>query len=108
MPLRLSRVRRVTVKQPLPAPVFGDMAVPAFESAGTTITATVQPMSGSIAAQLYGEERALMKLLLTNSQTALNEGMGVCLEDAAGACDYRIAAPVERWGTHQRAVLKRL
>ncbi len=37
--------------------------------------------------------------------TELKEGVGIALE-AAGECRFRIAAPPERWLTHQRAVLK--
>ena len=57
------------------------------------------------AAEAYGEESAQRALLLTEDRRMLKEGTGVALE-AEGECVFRIAAPPERWSTHQRAILK--
>lgn len=96
------------MKQPLPPTVYTDAALPSFEREGETIAAALQPMSGSVVATLYGEESVHMLLMLTQARLTLKEGMGVCVDGEAGECDYRIAAPPERWGTHQRVALKRL
>ena len=103
-----SRGRTVTVKEPLPPSVYEDLATPAFEAVGRQIKATVQPRRGSTVATRYGEDSTRMLLMLTTDARPLREGMGVCLYGQDGACDYRIAAPVEAWTTHQRAVLKKL
>lgn len=108
MPLLRARCRRLTVKQPSALPVYGDRSAPAFEAEGVSIRATVQPLSGRTEAALYGERSACMLLLLTASRAELREGTGVCVERTDGQCDYRVAAPPERWKTHVRAVLERV
>lgn len=108
MPLRWRKGRRVTVREPLPPPIYSDLTSPAFGLVGREIRAVIQPLSGSTAATLYGEESVHMRLMLTTDAQPLREGMGVCVDRRDGACDYRVAAPPERWGTHQRAVLKKL
>lgn len=97
MRLQESRKQTVTLR-----PLLGGDDVPNW-GAGTQIRAVIQPLSGSIAANMYGEKLNRMKLVLYDGGTPLNEGMGLCV-DVAGAepCDYRIIS-AEGWAGHQRA-----
>lgn len=96
------------MREPLPPPVYADPESPAFAQVGTEIRAVIQPLKGTTEATLYGEESVHMRLMLTQNAYPLHQGVGVCLDRQDGLCDYRIAAPVETWATHQRAVLKKL
>lgn len=99
--MQRSSQRALTVKKARPG-VPGN----AFEAVGTGLTATVQPLTGSAAAQLYGLELSRMLLLLCGPETTLCEGDGLCVDAAAGGePDYRVTY-VERWPRHQRAHLK--
>lgn len=99
--MQRSSQRRLTVKKACPG-VPGN----AFEAAGTALTGTVQPLTGSAAAQLYGLEMSRMMLLLCGPEIPLSEGDGLCVNAAADAePDYRVLY-VERWPRHQRAHLK--
>ena len=93
--------RAYPVKKALPG-VQGN----AFEDAQKTIMGTVQPLTGTAAAQLYGLELSRMLLLLCGPKPLLHEGEGLCVDVAADAePDYRVMY-VERWPRHQRAHLK--
>ena len=99
--MQRSSQRALTVKKARP-----DVPGNAFEAAGTALTATVQPLTGSAAAQLYGLELSRMLLILCGPETPLCEGDGLCVDAAAVAApDYRVTY-VERWPRHQRAHLK--
>ncbi len=78
---------------------------PFFETEAVALTGTLQPLEGKTAAEAYGEESLQTALLLTEEKLELKEGAGVAL-GAEEACRFRIAAPPERWATHQRAILK--
>ena len=90
MGLSRGRMRRLWLHQPK-AQRIADGMEPAFETESVALLGTIQPLEGTTTARLYGEESAEMALLLT---------------EAAGECRFHIAAPPERWKTHQRAVLK--
>lgn len=99
--MQRSSQRALTVKKARP-----DVPGNAFETAGTALTATVQPLTGTAAAQLYGLELSRMLLILCGPETPLCEGDGLCVDAAADAApDYRVTY-VERWPRHQRAHLK--
>lgn len=85
-----------------------DTVVPCFEESGVEILAAIQPVSADMKQRLYGEERAELHLMLTDTEAELKEGFGVCVERQDGVCDFQIARPVERWRGHKRALLKRL
>ena len=104
MGLSRGRMRRLWLHQPK-AQRMADGMEPAFETEGIVLLGTIQPLEGKTSAKLYGEESAEMSLLLTEDNAELKAGTGIALE-AAGECRFRIAAPPERWKTHQRAVLK--
>ncbi len=87
-------------------PKTGGTDVPIW-GAGTSTRAVIQPLSGSVAAQIYGEKVSKMKLLLYDGTEHLTEGMGVCVEVAGDQpCDYFIKAPPEGWSGHQRATIE--
>ena len=104
MGLSRGRMRKLWLHQPK-AQRIADGMEPAFETESVALLGTIQPLEGTTTARLYGEESAEMSLLLTEEKTELKEGVGIALA-AAGECRFRIAAPPERWKTHQRAVLK--
>ncbi|MDD3336784.1 MAG: hypothetical protein PHI98_14940 [Eubacteriales bacterium] len=106
MALRRVGSQRVTVKKAVLSVGYVDQVGPLFEQEGEGIRATIQPMNGTVEATWYGEESAAMRLLLTTGRIQLEKGMGVCVERQDGKCDYVIAAPVARWGSYQRAILK--
>ena len=84
---------------------LADRATPDFDEKAERLTGTLQPLEEKAAAEAYGEESAQRVLLLTEDRRVLKEGTGVALEEE-GKCVFRIAAPPERWSTHQRAILK--
>lgn len=84
---------------------LADRATPDFEAEAIVLKGALQPLEEKEAAEAYGEESARRALLLTEDRRVLKEGTGVALE-AEGECVFRIAAPPERWSTHQRAILK--
>jgi hypothetical protein len=95
--LQESRKQIVTLR-----PLLGGDDAPIW-GAGTVIRAVIQPLSGQIAANLYGERLTRMKLLLYDGVEVFTEGAGVCVEAAGTAsCDYRIVS-CEGWAGHQRA-----
>lgn len=104
MGLSRGRMRKLWLHQPK-AQRMADGMEPAFEMESIVLLGTIQPLEGKISAKLYGEESAEMALLLTEDKAELKAGAGIALE-AAEECRFRIAAPPERWKTHQRAVLK--
>lgn len=96
------------VKEQAAPPVCSQDETPVFAAEGRSVLAALQPMSGSALATLYGEEARRMLVMYAPGDAALAAGMGVCVDGANGACDYRVAAPPEKWRGHTRAVLRRL
>ena len=84
---------------------LADGTTPDFDEKAERLTGTLQPLEEKAAAEAYCEESTQRVLLLTEDRRELKEGMGAALE-AEGECVFRIAAPPERWSTHQRAILK--
>lgn len=74
-----------------------------FQANPLSIQATIQPLSGMTAVQMYGERLAETRLLLALPEAALEVGMGVCLnvppEDWP---DYRVVY-VAAWPRHTAA-----
>lgn len=101
-------MRLVAVKRQLAPAVSAQDESPLFEQGGQSVAAVLQPMSGSVDAAVYGEQAAHMLLMLTQSDMPFEPGMGVCVDGADGACDYRVAAPPEKWRGHTRLALKRI
>lgn len=104
MGLSRERTRMLWLHQPKMQRIVDGME-PTFEPESVALLGTIQPLEGTATARLYGEESTKMALLLTEEKAELKEGAGIALE-AAGECRFRIAAPPERWKTHQRAILK--
>lgn len=73
--------------------------------------ANVQPASGRLSTQMYGERVTYMKSLKYQGDLfveAKNEGDGVCVNVAADHDpDYRIVS-IETWSTHQNILIERL
>lgn len=107
MPIRISGMQKVMVKRTLGDRIISDVE-PHFEEEGAEMMAAIQPVSSEMKQTLYGEEKSEVRLMLTRDSARLKAGYGVCVEREDGVCDFRIAEPVEHWGTHQRAVLKRI
>ena len=110
MALRLASMRNLPLMPALPRPVYQSGEGPRFDADQAVIIAgTVQPLASQTEAAVYGERAKRMLLLLTSPDAPLAEGMGLCVDTLMeDGCDYRIAAPPERWRTHQRAVLERV
>ena len=53
------------------------------------IRAVIQPMSGHVAAQIYGMEITNKRRMLYDGPEEITLGMGVCV-DTDGPCDYRV------------------
>jgi len=102
--------RTFILMPPLPRPVFQNGEAPRFDTdQAVIITGTVQPLSSQIEAAVYGERARRMLLLLTDPDAPFAEGMGLRVDTRLDdGCDYRVAAPPEKWRTHQRAVIERL
>lgn len=101
MRLREADKRPVTVKRP--GAELDDLYT---WGAGKEIRAVIQPLTGTAAAQIYGETRSQARLMLYDGPEKLEAGMGVCVDvDGGASCDYRIAEPPQVW-SHQRAVLE--
>lgn len=99
----LSRVRQrtYTIRPPTKG-VQGN----AFDLDGYTLAATIQPMSGTATAQMYGLEPSQMRLMLFATDERVKMGQGVCVDvDSVDDPDYRIIY-VEQWRRHSRAHLR--
>lgn len=70
---------------------------------GTPIRAVLQPLSGALERQRWGDRAASMRLMLYDGPFRLSLGMGVCV-NVPGPCDYRVVE-LEGWD-HQRATLE--
>jgi len=110
MALRMASKRNLPLMPPLPRPVYQNREGPRFDPHQAVIIAgVVQPLASQTESAVYGERAKRMLLLLTDADAPLAEGMGLCVDTRPeDGCDYRVAAPPEKWRTHQRAVLERL
>lgn len=80
----------------------------AFAADGFGLYATIQPMSGTAAAQMYGLKPAQMRLMLFEGSDKVTMNQGVCVEVESGADpDFRIVY-VEKWARHCLAHLKHI
>lgn len=101
MRLREASKQQVTIRSPVESAnedvyAWGD---------GTDIRAVVQPLSGGLERQRWGDRAATMQLMLYDGPENLELGMGVCVDVAADApCDWRVVE-LEKWD-HQRATLE--
>lgn len=67
---------------------------------GMPIVATVQPLNGVMAAQMYGDRLGMTKLLLTDPGSPIVEGMGACVDVPPEAePDYKVMY-VAGWAKH--------
>lgn len=72
---------------------------------GIAIRAVIRPLTGTIAAQMYGDKLSQTRLMLYEGPELLALGMGLCVEvPGEASCDYRITA-LEQWD-HWRATLE--
>ena len=69
---------------------------------GVHVRAAIYPISGQLAAQVYGERVSQMRWMLYDGPVRLEVGMGVALHDGM----YRIIA-LEVWA-HQAATLEKI
>lgn len=101
MALQRSRQQTYTIRPPTKG-VQGN----AFGAEGYELTATIQPMSGTAAAQMYGLQPSQMRLMLFAPDDRVRKDHGVCVDVTPDADpDYRIIY-VEQWLKHGRAHLK--
>lgn len=100
--MRLMESRKQTLTLRLRA---GGTDVPAW-GPGISLRTVVQPLTGSLAAQMYGLKVQTMRLMLYDGGIPLGIGMGVCLEvSGTDPCDYQII-DAQAWAGHQRATLE--
>ena len=79
----------------------------AYAEVYDTITASIQPMSGTATAQAYGLQPSQMRLLLALPDCDLENGDGLCVEvPATENPDFRVIHPPERWARHVRVHLQ--
>lgn len=95
MSLRKSAMRSMAVKHPIDSKT-GD----GYEDAYQPLLGSLQPLSGSLVAQMYGERLRNMRLLLAAPAAPVNEGDGVCV-DVPGeeSPDFKVVY-VARWSRH--------
>ena len=97
--LSLTKQRGVTVKRALPSTPGN-----AFEAAGHAVQASITPLSGAVAAHMYGLRLNKMLLMLSPPETDVREGDGVCVETTEEP-DYRVVYTA-RWSQHAVAHLQ--
>ncbi|MEG0127419.1 MAG: hypothetical protein RR816_15220 [Clostridia bacterium] len=86
MRLLESTKQLITIKRPIPC-VEGN----AFEPVGIQARATVSPMSGTVAAQQYGLQPAVMRQMHCGGGTDVRLADGVCVDVAAtDEPDFRV------------------
>lgn len=94
-------MQTVTIKNPLPH-VQGN----AFDADGITAQVSIQPMRGSISANIYGLRPSVMRLMLLSPDCKVQMNQGVCVDaDGADDPDFRIVY-VQRWLGHGVAHLQ--
>ena len=108
MPLRRADLQTVIVKNQISPGIYTADERPLFEASGQSVSARLLPLNESVERTVYGERASTMLAMFCQSELSFCEGMGVCVNGADGACDYRVAAPPERWRSHVRLVLQKL
>ena len=89
--------RTVTLYPPKGGAVFEEDEEYRYDrTRAVQIRAVVQPMSGSVAAMLYGQAVSQHLRLLYDGSVELSTGMGACIDTAEDA-DYRVSEPPQRW-----------
>lgn len=77
-----------------------------FDPEPQLVQAVVQPLAGTLAAQMYGPVLGETRLLLAPAGVELQVGMGVCLQAAPGDWpDYRVVY-VAPWPRHTAAHIR--
>ena len=77
-----------------------------YENTSVLLLATVQPLTGTTAAQMYGERLSMTKLLLAAPDAVIEVGMGVCVDVAPSQPpDYRVVY-VAGWSQHTVAHIR--
>lgn len=100
MRLRERDKRVVVLRVPLP---HDDLYI--WQGPGLAVRAAVYPLSGQLAAQMYGDKLTQMRLMLYDGPETIRPGLGVCVDvPGTQSCDYRVVS-VERWG-HQKVTLE--
>ncbi len=105
MGLSKARQRMVMLKKELPAPVYAGNEKPQYESEGQLVFATLQPYTQSVNETIQGEGSDHTLRMITTPDIPLKKGMGVCVDSSKDDCDYRIQKPIQKWTTHQEAIL---
>ena len=102
--LRRKDLRTVTVYPLAELPVIdADAAGPVYDlTQGVAIEATVQPMSGAVAAAMWGREVSARRLMLCPTSPVILPGQGVQLD--ADVPEWQVES-VQAWRAHQRVVL---
>ena len=104
MSLQKRRMRRVYLRQRT-ASVRADKVQ--YEAA-VEAAVSLQPLTGVMAAQMYGKELDEMRLLLTTPEVLIKEGMGVCVDvSAAEPPDYEVVYTAD-WLKHTAAHIRRI
>lgn len=99
MTLAQKHLRRIALKRPGEA---GEGYREEYEIA----LASVQPLSGVTAAQMYGERLQEVRLLLAQPETGLEVGMGVCVDaQPEDWPDWRVVYAA-RWPRHSLAHIR--
>lgn len=94
-------MQMVTIKNPLPH-VQGN----AFDAGGIEARASIQPMRGSVCANVYGLKPSAMRLMLFDPSSKIQMNQGVCVDvDGASDPDFRVVY-VQEWLGHGAAHLQ--
>jgi hypothetical protein len=99
MTLAQKYLRRIALKQPREA---GE----GYREEYRIALASIQPLSGAMAAQMYGDRLQEVRLLLTQPETELTVGMGVCVDaQPEDWPDWRVVY-VAGWPRHTLAHIR--
>lgn len=106
MALRMEGLQRVWIHAPEATRTPGSME-PRFETEGRETLVALRPLTGEVRTERFGEQERERLWLFTEDRRKLETGAGIA-RTKDGPCAYRVVAPAERWGTHQRAKLEKL
>jgi hypothetical protein len=103
MGISQKNLREVALKKPIKT-VRGS----GYEETGEIGRVSIQPLSGVLAGQMYGQKLSKMKLVIAPPGVRITEGMGICLDVAPNKPpDYQVVY-VETWPTHSIAHIELL
>ena len=103
MSLALSRMQTVALRRRKQVIRDDDSG---YENEATPLSATVQPLTGYTAAQMYGERLNMTKLLLAAPDAVIDVGMGVCVDvPPSQPPDYSVVY-VAGWSQHTVAHIR--